>query len=53
MPAVLRYLLIALAGLVLLGGVAVAGILFLFDPNDFKPQIEEAAETHTLSLIHI
>ena len=47
MPAVLRYLLIALAGLVLLGGVAVAGILFLFDPNDFKPQIEEAAETHT------
>ena len=47
MPAALRYLLIALAGLVLLGGVAVAGILFLFDPNDFKPQIEEAAETHT------
>ena len=47
MPAALRYLLIALAGLVLLGGVAVAGILFLFDPNDFKPQLEEAAETHT------
>ncbi len=47
MPAALRYLLISLAGLVLLGGVAVAGILFLFDPNDFKPQIEEAAETHT------
>lgn len=47
MPAALRYLLIALAGLVLLGGVAVAGILVLFDPNDFKPQIEKAAETHT------
>jgi len=47
MPAALRYLLIALAGLVILGGVAVAGILFQFDPNDFKPQIEEAAETHT------
>ncbi|MBB3047414.1 AsmA protein [Litorivivens lipolytica] len=47
MPAALRYLLFALAGLLVLGAVAIGGILLLLDPNDYKPHIEKAAETHT------
>ncbi|WP_372750397.1 AsmA family protein [Litorivivens sp.] len=47
MSSALRYLVFALAGLLALVGIAAASLLFLFDPNDFKPQIEKAAETHT------
>ncbi len=42
-----RYLLIAVVGLVLLAVAAIAIALAVLDPNDYKPQIEQAVEART------
>lgn len=47
MPTALKYPLYVLAGLLVVAGLAAGSVLLLFDPNDYKPQIEKAAETHT------
>ncbi|MFT5605223.1 MAG: AsmA protein [Paracoccaceae bacterium] len=47
MHAVLRYFLYSLIGLVALIASAVAVILFVLDPNDYKPQIEALAKEQT------
>ncbi len=47
MPAALRYILFTLIALVALIASAAAVVLFVLDPNDYKPQIETLAEEHT------
>ncbi|OEY65559.1 AsmA family protein [Marinobacter sp. X15-166B] len=42
-----RYLLIAIVGLVLLAVAAVVVALAVLDPNDYKPQIEQVVAKHT------
>lgn len=42
-----RYVLIALAALILLAVAAVAVAIAVINPNDYKPQIEQAAEKAT------
>lgn len=47
MPAALRYGLYSLIGLVALIGSLAAAVVFLLNPNDYKPQIEALAKEHT------
>lgn len=47
MPAALRYALYSLIGLLALVGSLAAAVIFLLDPNDYKPQIEALAKEHT------
>ncbi|MCH8499886.1 MAG: AsmA family protein [Marinobacter sp.] len=44
---VIRYLLAAILAVALLLVLAVGVVLFILDPNDFKPQIEKAVSDHT------
>lgn len=43
----LRYLILAIVGLVLLAIAAVAIAIFVIDPNTYRPQIEQAVEQNT------
>jgi AsmA protein len=43
MNKLLKILLISIGGLVLLLAVAAASVIFLFDPNEYKPQLQAAA----------
>lgn len=42
-----RYLLIAIVAIVMLAVLAVAIAMAVIDPNDYKPQIEQAVERQT------
>ena len=53
MPAALRYLLYTLIGLVALLGSLAAAVIFLLNPNDYKPQIEALASEHTRLELHL
>lgn len=44
---VLRYLILAIVGLVLLAVAAVAVAIFVIDPNTYRPQIERVVEQNT------
>lgn len=44
---VLRYLILAIVGLVLLAVAAVAVAIFVIDPNTYRPQIEQVVEQNT------
>ncbi|MBZ2168901.1 AsmA family protein [Marinobacter sp. F4216] len=44
---VVRYLLIAIVALIVLAAVAIAIAMAVIDPNNYKPQIENAVEKHT------
>ncbi len=44
---VVRYILMAIVGLIVLAVVAIAAAIFVIDPNTYKPQIEQAVESRT------
>ena len=44
---IIKYVLIALGGLVILAGAVLAYIAATFDPNQYKPQIVQAVKERT------
>ena len=44
---IIKYVLIALGGLVILAGAVLAYVAATFDPNQYKPQIVQAVKERT------